>query len=270
MGLVRRALAAVTILPLIGCFQSSTVIRVKADGSGTIEQRTLITDAALDQLRAFAILGGGTADTVDPTSEAQARSMAASIGPGVTYLSSTPVRTDKAQGREATYAFSDITQLRINEQPPVPGGVSLRSQGVSTDSEPITFALMRQPDGNVLLRIRVPRPGVLPIATPGTNGDVMPPSIEQIDMVKQLLAGARLTVAVEPEGRLVQTSSPFVDGNRVTLIDLDIDKAASDPDLVKKLQSPRTIDEVKAAVNSVPGFKITLDPEISITFTPAK
>ena len=47
MWLIRRALAALTILPVVGCFQSSTVIRVKADGSGTIEQRMLVTDAAL-------------------------------------------------------------------------------------------------------------------------------------------------------------------------------------------------------------------------------
>jgi hypothetical protein len=75
-------------------------------------------------------------------------------------------------------------------------------------------------------------------------------------------------VAVEPEGRLVSTTSPFVDGNRVTLIDLDIDKAGSDPDLVKKLQSPRTLEDAKATINSVPGLKITLDPEITITFAP--
>jgi hypothetical protein len=266
MTIVRRALVAVTMLPLVGCFQASTVIRVKGDGSGTIEQRVLLTSAAMDQLRAFAILGGNSADSVDPTSEAQARSMAAAIGPGVTYLSSTPVRADGAQGRDAIYAFTDITQLRISEQPRVPGGLSLRTQGVSTDSDPITFAMTRQPDGNVLLRILVPRPGVLSFATPNRNGEVKPPSLEQINMVKQLLAGARLTVAVEPEGRLVETSSPFVDGNRVTLIDLDIDKAASDPDLITKLQSSQTLEDAKATINSVPGLKITLDPEISITF----
>jgi hypothetical protein len=180
-----------------------------------------------------------------------------------------PVTISRAQGRDTIYAFSDITQLRISEQPPVPGGVSLRAQGLNTDSQPITFAVTRQPDGNVLLRIMVPRPSVLPIPT-GANGDPMPPTLEQIEMVKQVLAGARLTVAVEPEGRLVQSSSAFVDGNRVTLIDVDIDKAASDPDLVTKLQSPRTFEEAKAAINSIPGFRITLDPEISITFTPAK
>jgi hypothetical protein len=268
MVLVRRALLAIAMLPLIGCFQASTVIRVNADGSGTIEQRLLLTDAAMDQLRAFAILGGNSADTVDPTSEAQARSMAAAIGPGVTYLSSTPVKTEKARGRDTVYAFTDVTQLRISEQPKVPGGVSLRAQGVSTDSEPITFALTRQPDGNILLRILVPRPSVLSFATPNASGDVTPPSVEQIEMVKTVLAGASLTVAVEPEGRLVSTSSPFVDGNRVTLIDLDIDKAGSDPDLVKKLQSPKTLEDAKVSFNSVPGLKITLDPEISIAFTP--
>ena len=65
-----------------GCFQSSTVIHVKADGSGTIDQRTLLTEAAVDQLRTFAILGGGNADSVDPISEAQARALAATIGSG--------------------------------------------------------------------------------------------------------------------------------------------------------------------------------------------
>ncbi len=268
MMVFRRALIAVAILPLTGCFQASTVVRVKADGSGTIEQRILLTDAAMEQLRAFAILGGSSADAVDPTSEAQARSMAAAIGAGVTYVSSMPVRANKAQGRDTIYAFTDITKLRISEQPKVPGGVSLRSSGVNTDGEPITFALTRQPDANVQLRILVPRPGMLPLATPNANGEVTPPSVEQIEMVRGMLAGARLSVAVEPEGQLVSTTSPFVEGNRVTLIDLDIDKAGSDPDLVKKLQSPKTFEDAKSAINSVPGLKITLDAEISITFTP--
>jgi hypothetical protein len=268
MTCLRRLLVAVAVLPLAGCFQASTVVRVKTDGSGTIEQRILLTDAAMDQLRAFAILGGNAGSSIDPTSEAQARSMAASIGPGVTYVSSMPVRGDKGQGRDTIYAFTDITQLRISEQPKVPGGLSLRSAGVSTDGEPITFALTRQPDGNVQLRILVPRPGMLPLATPNANGEVTPPSVEQIEMVRGILAGARLSVAVEPEGQLVSTTSPFVEGNRVTLIDLDIDKAGSDPDLVKKLQAPKTFEDAKTAINSVPGLKITLDPEISITFTP--
>jgi hypothetical protein len=265
MRILRFGLLALAILPLAGCFQSSTVIRVKADGSGTIEQRLLLTEQALDQLRAFTILGGGNADNADPTAEPQARALAAAIGPGVTYVSSMPVADGRLQGRESIYSFSDITQLRISEQPSLSGGPNLKAQGLNTSSEPITFAFARKPDGNVVLRILVPRPGVFPT---GPNGTPQAPTQEQINMVRQMLSGARLTVAVEPEGRLVQTSSPFVEGNRVTLIDVDVDKAGADPDLAKKLQSARTPEDTKAALNSVPGVKITLDPEISIEFSP--
>ena len=40
---MRKALAVIiAAVPLAGCFQSSTVIHVKADGSGTIQQRTIL------------------------------------------------------------------------------------------------------------------------------------------------------------------------------------------------------------------------------------
>ena len=267
MTFIRPALVVLAALPLVGCFESGTVIKLKADGSGTIEQRLLLTDAATDQLKAFAILGGGNTAGADPTSEAQARSLAESIGPGVTYVSSTPVKTAKGQGRDSVYAFTDITQLHISEQPRVPGGVSLGPQS-SQNSGQITFALTKQPDGTAQLRILIPRPDGLPIGVPGPNGDVTPPSTQQIEMVKALLAGARLSVALEPEGTLVQTTSPFVDGNRVTLLDVDIDKIAADPNLAAKLQAPKTADEVKEALKNIPGLKINIDPEVTITFTP--
>ena len=135
-----------------------------------------------------------------------------------------------------------------------------RPQGASNGGQ-ITFALTRQPDGNALLRILVPRPDGLPIAIPGPNGDVTPPSTQQIDMVKALLAGARLTVAIEPEGRLVQTSSPFVDGNRVTLIDR---RHRQDRGRSRSRRQAAVAEDRRRgqgdAINSIPGLKITLDP----------
>jgi hypothetical protein len=266
MTWIRGVLVTVAVLPLAGCFQAATVIKLKADGSGTIEQRLLLTEAAMEQLRGFAILSGGNAAGADPTSEAQARSLAESLGPGVTYVSSTPVKTETAQGRDSVYAFTDITKLHLSEQPRLPGGMTF-SSGATTNAGEITFVLTRDPDANALLRIQVPKFNLLPIPA-GPNGAVMAPTAQQIDMVKSILAGARLTVGIEPEGHLVRTSSPFVDGNRVTLIDLDFDKAAADPDLATKLQSLKTVDDIKATVASLQGVRITLDPEVSIAFAP--
>jgi len=262
MQAVRAVAVALLAVPLAGCFQSTTLIRVKADGSGTIEQRTLLTETAMDQLRTFAILGGGNPDATDPTTEAQAKAMASTIGTGVTYVSSMPVQMDRLRGRETIYAFSDISQLRISEQPNIPGNIPLPA-AAGGNTPPISFALDKKPDGNIVLRLIVPRPAIFPS---GPNGQPMAPSLDQITMVKQLLAGAKLSVAVEPDGRLVQTSSPFVDGNRVTLVDVDIDKAAADPDLPAKLKAASDPATAKTAVNSIPGIRITLDPEITIEF----
>jgi hypothetical protein len=266
----RIALAAAVVLPLGGCFQSTTIIKVKGDGSGTIEQRTLVTEAALDQLKAFTILGGGAGGDVDPVSESQARSLATALGPNVTYVSSMPLKTDRAQGREALYSFTDVSQLRISEQPQMPGGISVRGQGVNTDGSPITFALIRQPDGNAVLRVLVPSFTALSAGDPA-GGVSLPsfPAAAQIQMAKQLLAGARLSVALEPDGSIVKTSSPYVDGPRVTLIEIDVDEAAKDPTLLARLQSVTTIDEAKAAINAIPGLKLSLEPEITIEFKPA-
>jgi hypothetical protein len=266
MTWIRGVLVTVAVLPLAGCFEAATVIKLKADGSGTIEQRLLLTDAAIEQMRGFAILSGSNAASADPTSEPQARSLAESLGPGVTYVSSMPVKTDKGQGRDSVYAFTDITKLHLSEQPRLPGGVTLSPAG-GTNAGEITFVLSREADGNALLRILVPKFNLMPMPA-GPNGAVMAPTAQQIDMVKGMLAGARLTVGIEPEGRIVKTTSSFVDGNRVTLLDLDFDKAVADPDLATKLQSARTTDDVKAIVASLQGVKIPLEPEISIAFAP--
>ena len=138
---VRPALLLAVALASSACFQMTTVLKVNGDGSGTINHRMVYTKAALAQLKQFAALGGGRGGG-DPLSEQQARDMTASIGPGVTYVSSELVTTPLGQGREAIYAFTDVSQLRISTQPAAPGGVTIKTPGFSTQpspSESITF-----------------------------------------------------------------------------------------------------------------------------------
>jgi hypothetical protein len=61
-----------------GCFQFTTVLTLKADGTGTIQQRLLFSQAAIAQLRQFAALSGAGAD-FDPLSEERAREAAANL-----------------------------------------------------------------------------------------------------------------------------------------------------------------------------------------------
>jgi hypothetical protein len=248
------------------CFQMTTVLKVNGDGSGTIDHRMVYTKAALAQLKQFAALGGGRG-SADPLSEQQARDMTASIGPGVTYLSSELITTPLGQGRDAIYAFTDVRTLRISTQPAAPGGISIKTQGFNTQpsaSESITFTMTREPGGNAILHIHVPEPNYLDFfGSPNAAG--------QIGMVKTMLAGARVQLAAEPAGVLVRTSSPFVEGQRVTLLDIDLDTVLADETLLPRIQAvAATPAEAKAVLLSAKGLKINLDPEITIEFTPAK
>jgi len=261
--LLRVMLLAAGAAASSACFQMSTVLKVNGDGSGTIDHRMVYSTQALAQLRQFATFGGGRGGTLDPLSEDTFRSMAASIGPGVTYVSSEPITTPTGQGRAATFSFSDVTQLRISTQPAAPGGVSISAGGLSTSSESITFSMTHDPGGNAVLHIHVPEPNFL-------DALGSPAAANQIGMIRAMLAGARVQLTAEPSGALVKTSSPYVDGSRVTLLEVDIDQVLKDETLLPRLQAAKTQDEAKAIVQGAAGLKINLDRDITIEFTPAK
>jgi hypothetical protein len=264
MSFLRLTTLVAGALACTGCFQMTTVMKLQGDGSGTIEHRMLFTAKALQQLKQFSMLGGGGGQAVDPTSEQQAREMASALGPGVTYVTSTPVSTPTGQGRDAVYAFSDVGQLRVAAQPATPGGATIRAQGLSSDAESVTFSLSHETNGNAVLHILVPQPALVEAMS---SSSVTP---QQIAMAKTMLAGARIALTVEPAGTLVQTTSPFVEGQRVTLLDIDLDQVLKDETLIAKLQAAKTPDEIKAAVREVPGLKVSLEREITIEFTPAR
>ena len=251
---LRLPLLLVAALFTTGCFQMTTTIKVAADGSGTIEQRQLITAAGIAQLGQASMSAGGR--RFDPLSEESARSAASRLGNGVTYVSSTPIADATGQGRAITYAFTDINGVRVGFDAPAPGLVP------GQDGQGVSFALTTLENGHALLRITVPQ-GLF-----AEGGGSLPPP-EQIALARSFLAGARVSIAVEPAGALVEASSPFVDGNRVTLLEIDFDQLLKD-DVLARVRATKTAEELKAVVATAPGLKLNLDSPITVEFAPVK
>ncbi len=229
----------------------TTRMTVNTDGTGTIEQRLSVTSAGLAQMSQFSALGRN-GQPFDPLSEDAARAAATSLGPGVTVVSSAPFTDAAGQGRTTTYAFTDINQVRLALTPAgLPAGVMERG-GPAT----ITFALSGFENGDTLLRIVVPQP------FPAQGGGALPP-LDQLAMIRSLVAGARVSVVLEPAGTVVQAKAPAVDGNRVTLLDIDADRVLAD-DALARLKAASTPDDLKAALASTPGLKIPLDGEVMV------
>jgi hypothetical protein len=260
------ALLIAAALACAGCFQMATVVHVKADASGTIDQRLVFSPAALSQIKQLGALGGANGRGLDPLSETQARADAARLGPAATFVSSRSISEDGWQGRASVYAFTDINQLRVNPQPAPPGGITVRADGIDSRGKAITFTLARTDTGNAVLTIAVPLPE-LPaggLLSRGGGG------ADQIAMLKQMFGGARVNIAVEPVGTLVRTNSRFVEGSRVTLLDVNLDELLKDDTFLPRVQAASTADELKTILQEAPGLKINFDREITIEFTPPR
>ena len=187
--------------------------------------------------------------------------MTASIGPGVTYVSSEPVTSSVGQGRASIYAFTDVSQLRISTQPAAPAGIKIRTQGFSTEA------------GIGHLRNARATPAATPccrstcrsriFSTRGLAERHRPDRDDQDDAGRRARAAGGRT-----GGTVVRTSSPYVEGSRVTLLEVDLDEVLKDETLLPRLQAAATPDEAKAIVKGAAGLKINLDRAITIEFTP--
>jgi len=108
-----------------GCVTSDTLIKLNTDGSGVVVQKTLMSTEMIAQLTimmqgvAQQMVGkeAGQKDMKMPElfNEKDARAKAAKMGEGVRFVSSRKITVEGMEGQEATYAFRDITKLRLNE-----------------------------------------------------------------------------------------------------------------------------------------------------------
>src|SRR5437016_13752468 len=99
MRTLRLFAALIPALLLTACLQSTAIVKVNADGSGTIDHQTIMTAEAIAQMRQLAgLFGNGAGKPIDPFSEADARDIAAKMGEGVTALSAAPVQTAPGRG----------------------------------------------------------------------------------------------------------------------------------------------------------------------------
>jgi hypothetical protein len=258
---------------LAGFISSDTLVRVKADGSGTIETTTVMSAMFVSQMTQMAAAFGGKEREQGKGGPPELFSMddmkaaAAKMGEGVRFVSGEKIKKADGEGMKAVYAFSDITKLKINQKPDLPGGAA-QGAGLTMSggaAEDLTFRLARQPNGNALLTLVFPQMA----ARQGKGAGPTPsqtPDAQQLEMMKTLFKGMRIAIGVEPEGRIVQTNSTYVTGNRVTVLEMDFEQLLSNPALMSQMSNIKTLEEAKRTLKDVKGFKMNLDPELRIEF----
>jgi hypothetical protein len=264
-----------TLLPalfLTGCLQIDALVKLKPDGSGTIEQKAMMGGAMVAQMKSMAAaFGGDKAGGADGGiyDEAKLKARAAEMGKGVTYVSSKKeTAADGSEGFTAVYTFTDINQLKLKADPgdfgPQGGSVKMKSSG---KEPPMTFQFTKGQPAS--LKIINPRAK----AEPAKKADAAPSPEDamqdaMLPMMQQMLKDMRMTVAVEVAGRITETNAQWKDGSRVTLVDVEMNKMLADPAKFKamtKFKDPNSA-EAKAILASVPGIKVETAETVTLKF----
>jgi hypothetical protein len=314
-----RVLSAFAVaIVFSGCFQSEVVVSVKPDGSGTVTETMLMSKTMVDEMKkmteGFAKGFEDAAKEVDPNAkvtktetktpargfelldEKKLKEAASGMGSGVTFVSAKKISNEKGEGYVATYAFTDINQLKIDQNrsnampdagglggpggPGGPGGFDAPSapgaagapggQAKEGKAEPITFQFKK---GKVAeLIIKSPETAADPrgakskeekAAESAPGGEEM-----AMMMMQQMFKDMKMVVAVEVAGKVVKTNAEHVKGNRVTMMEMDFNKLMANPAKFKELSkaNPKTVEETKALVKGIDGIKVEAKPSVSIQF----
>jgi hypothetical protein len=256
--------AALSVLGLTGCLQDEKIVKVKPDGSGTLEETVTMSKETIAMMEGMGNMGGPDAkkDAKKPyePDEAKLKAVAEKMGTGVTFVSAKLVDTEKGKGFTAIYAFKDINTLKLGQSPDLGEAGAMK---VESKEDPITFKFTKGSPAE--LKVSMPSPkGKDPKAPAQPEGQ----EEMAMQMMKQVFKDMKMTIAVEVAGTIKETNAEYKNGSRVTLLEVDFNKLLADPEKFKKLakENPQSLQESKALLKGVEGIKMEATPEVSIKF----
>lgn len=264
MRSLRFLAVLVASLTLTACLNSSTIVKVKPDGSGTVEQTTLVNTAAMKGM-----MGGQGGPPGSMMNKADLERTAERMGKGVRLVSSEPIKGEMGfEGTKSIFAFDDINQIQITQGPSMGGARSSEP----TSDDPVRFTLTRNGATSTLSINYVDKPGTgttdgIPNPQPGDMPDLTNPMF--MNMLKTMFQGFKINVALEVIGTIVKTNADYVTGSRVTMLEMDAVTLLSDEAKLRELQGKlgpdSSLSQIKPFLKDVKGIKID-GPSITVEF----
>lgn len=267
MPSLRVLLAVVTSVALTGCINSTTLIKLNADGSGTVEQTTLMKVAALKAM----VPGADPQMDGTGVNKADLERTAARMGKGVRLVSAEPTKgAGGFEGSKAIFAFDDINQIQVSMGPNMSGGNNGRVSAEPTADDPVRFTLTRAGGTSTLAIAFVDKPAASG-APAGDKPEGMPDLTNpmMMSMLKSMFAGFKLNVDLAVMGAIVTTNAEYVNGSRLTLLEMDMDAILADETQLKtltdKLGPEASLTALKPYLKGIKGIKID-GPTINVQF----
>ena len=272
-GAAFAALVATLLLP--SCFEAHNAVKVNKDGSGTVENKVIMSAQMAGMMNAAAAQEGGDAPKNPLLDEEKLKAEAKKMGEGVEFVSAKELKFDDGRmGVLATYKFADVTKLTVSPGSGGPGDEGGEEEVNKDEQIQFGFAKGDKP----VLTVKMPKKEEAKKDDAGEpaaagEGDPVDAGAEGEDaaaaaMMTQMFQGMKIGMTVEVDGKISETTATNRKDSTVTLMEIDFGKMMANPDFAKKMKSPDQMEDFAKFAEMAKGFGATIEPkdEISITF----
>ncbi len=268
---IKRILLFIVPLVLCGCLEVKQNIVVNSDGSGKIIETVMMSKAMLKELNnIFSGLGsekGKKREKIDIYDKKKLEADAAQYGPDVRYVSSKKLSTKTKEGYQVEYAFKDINNLRINQNPGDKGPKTSKDEKSDAKQENIMFKFEKGDPATLVVSFP---PMVKPSKEKKQKSVRKDKEAEkkEMDEMRLMFRDMYIGITVEPAGDIVETDATYRDGNTVTLLEIDFAKLVENEKEFEKFaqKEPETVEETKTLLKNLPGFKVEMNRKVVVKF----
>lgn len=269
-NLPRLGCFMVVIMMLAGCFEGSTVVRLNADGSGTVSEKMMMTSETLAQMQSV----GENSNKEKPGGMPEKETLekkSGDYGEGVTFIGVHPVRTKTHEGYEAVYAFSDINRLRVSRNPDKGTQADSTSETAKKEKQYVRFSFQKGSPSRLLIMMdqdaeqqATSSPSVPPVSASTPEQQKM-----MAGLMKQFFKGMRISLAVDIDGLVLGTNAMHRKGNRITLVEMDFDRLLAHPKQLaafNALGPNPSANQMQKILRNIPGIRVEGQKEVEVRF----
>jgi len=250
--LIATLVGLMALVGLNSCLVTESTITLNKDGSGTVTEAVYF-DKKVQQMMG---MGGEAGNPIEAMLDIEkSKERAKQMGEGVTFVKAEAAEKGALKGAISVYAFQDINQLRYNG-PEALG--SIAEQAAPELGEKEKKQNFFYEDGVLTLKNDEDDMGL------GELGELEDIDPAQLEMVKEMFAGMRMTMKLVFEGGIEETNASFVEGNSVITADVQVDKMLQNAEALKKISEIEDRDAAAQAFNAIEGVKVEPKQEVSI------
>ena len=252
-----------------GCIDVHLKLKLKPDGSGTIEETVYMSSAMVSMMKSFMAMGDSAeAANFNLFDEAELKEEAADYGAGVRYVSGERLTDNEREGYSAIYEFDDINKIKMEED------VTDKATGEEGEIEnnpedDITFQFTKGNPAKLIIKMPPPKDDIdIDTDEPEAEEEETAEYDEWVSEVKNLIKDFAILIQLELDGDIVETNATYIDGSTITLIEMRFDEIMENPEKFEELKKlkPKSMEDAREVLKNLPGIKMELNETVEVKF----